>query len=433
MRFPLRRLLPERFFLRKLSMLVGGTIAGQAILVLASPLLTRLFTPAEFGLFGVFAALTSIAAVASALRFEFAIPNVKDDQTAAALAMVAALSSAGLALLLLLPIWLFGDRFAMLLKSPNLVSWLWFLPLAVFCFGLSGTLAYWSLRRGHIAINAISRTLKFGGQAGGQILLGLANGGVFSLIMGYVIGLVASFAHYALRLSPSDRSLICTQPPKRLGRAARENWRYPTFSLPTALLESLCQHTPVLLLVALYDPSIGGFYALAQRVIGMPVRMLSEAASQVFHGELRTTKSNELFHLFLRTLFLFLGLGITFMIPLFFLGPWLFSLVFGAPWRDAGAIVQILMPLYFLRFILSPISQLLYFINHHSIYFLFSIISFLSLAGSFGAGYMYAFDAFKTLLLFSILSSLSFLVHLGITWMLVRNASRRWIPVPGAE
>ncbi|MEO1020499.1 MAG: lipopolysaccharide biosynthesis protein, partial [Pseudomonadota bacterium] len=78
-------LLPETPFLRKLSILASGTVLGQALVILSSPLLTRLFTPAEFGVFAVFAGLAGIAGGLAGLRYEFAIPVMEADADAAAL------------------------------------------------------------------------------------------------------------------------------------------------------------------------------------------------------------------------------------------------------------------------------------------------------------------------------------------------------------
>ena len=44
----------RRGFLRNVSTLAGGAAAGQLAILAAAPLLTRIYAPAEFGVFGVF-------------------------------------------------------------------------------------------------------------------------------------------------------------------------------------------------------------------------------------------------------------------------------------------------------------------------------------------------------------------------------------------
>lgn len=428
----IKRLLPEKSFLHKLSMLAGGTLAGQGMLILVAPLLTRLFTPEEFGFFGVFAALTAMVGVGSALRFEFAIATVHSDAEAAALVKVAVFSSAGMALLLCLLVWLFGGHLAARLEATAFAMWLWLLPLAIFCLGLSATMAYWSIRNGSIGVNAISRALKFSSQGSSQVLLGWLSGGALALILGYITGFIVSFIYYVSRLSPSDLKLIRAQSIARAWQAARDNRRYPIFSLPTGFLESASQHLPVLLLALLFGPAGAGFYSLSQRIIGMPVRMLSDAASQVFHSELRSKSPAELQRAFLRTLLFFGTIGVIGMVPLACLAPSLFAVVFGEPWREAGVIVQLLVPLYLARFIVLPISQLLYLLGRQEIHLITAVLNISGLGIGFTVGYLHAWTMFQTIFLFSLLSACSFAVYLFMTWIIVRRATRLQVP-PIAE
>jgi O-antigen/teichoic acid export membrane protein len=128
----LRRWLPEISFLRKLSILAGGTLLGQALVVLSSPLLTRFFTSEEFGVFAVFGALAGILGAVIALRFELAVLVATDDEDAAALVMVTIVAAAAMALLQVFLIWRLGGWFVAMVDTPVLAGWLWLLPPATF-------------------------------------------------------------------------------------------------------------------------------------------------------------------------------------------------------------------------------------------------------------------------------------------------------------
>jgi O-antigen/teichoic acid export membrane protein len=64
----IKALLPKSSFARNVAVLVGGTAVGQAIVVLASPILTRLYTPEDFGVLAVYASLLGILSTVAALR-----------------------------------------------------------------------------------------------------------------------------------------------------------------------------------------------------------------------------------------------------------------------------------------------------------------------------------------------------------------------------
>ncbi len=419
----LRRLLPETPFLRKLLMLASGTMAGQAILVLSSPLLTRMFTPAEFGGFAVFAAIAAIAGIGTGLRFDFAIPIVRDDADAAALVGMTVLCSVATTALAVLAIWLGRTWLGELTDMSTFWIWLWLLPLAMLLWGLGCAMSFWSVRRGRFAVNGTAFTLQAGSQAGSQLIFGLFGGGVPGLIVGFIIGYFARLGYYVVRVPRVEWALFAQPRLSQIWHNALVNWRYPAMALPSQLLESTCQMAPVIIVAWLFGPGTAGWYALGQRIIGLPVRVLSEAASQVLLGELRHLDGQGLHRFFLRTVFLFTGLGLIGMIPVFLFAPPVFAVVFGEPWREAGIIVQLLVPFYLLRFVVMPISQVLYYLQRQGLVLLSSILTTLAMLGSFGAGYYRALDAQATILLFSLTSSASLALYLAVTWVLTKNAN----------
>ena len=67
-----------------LTLLAGGVLA-QALPLLLGPWLTRLYSPADFGLYHLFAAVAANAAVVACARYEFALPLASSDAEAGAL------------------------------------------------------------------------------------------------------------------------------------------------------------------------------------------------------------------------------------------------------------------------------------------------------------------------------------------------------------
>ena len=81
----LRRVLPRQRFARNVAILAGCAAAGQAIAVLASPMLTRLYTLADFGVRVVFASTLGILTIIASLHYLLAIPLSADDEESASL------------------------------------------------------------------------------------------------------------------------------------------------------------------------------------------------------------------------------------------------------------------------------------------------------------------------------------------------------------
>lgn len=403
-------------FLRRLGLLSGGTLLGQGLVVLSSPLLTRLYTPEQFGFFAVFGALSAILGVAIGLRYEFAVPVVRDDEEAVALVALTALASCLLSAALAVALLFQGAPLAALVGLGDRSDILWLLPAALLLWGVGSGLSFWSIRQGLFRLNGANRIVQFGTQAVGQVGFGLLGLGGVGLVLGYVLGYVTRFVHLALALPRLELARLCRPALGRLWQALRHHWHYPAFSASSSLLQSACHMLPAILVALLYGPAMAGLFALSQRVVALPVRLFSDSASQVFLGEIAKADRERLIRLFKRTTLLFLGIGSVGMLPLLLAGPWLFALVFGDAWREAGVIVQLLVPLHLTRFVVRPISQTLNVLRRQDLHLLSALINGLALVLSFGAGWWLALDAHWTFALFSASSSAAWLLYLLIAW-----------------
>jgi O-antigen/teichoic acid export membrane protein len=67
------RVLPKSRFARNVAVVSAGSAVGQGLLIVSAPVLTRLYTPADFGVLAVYVSILSILAVAATLRYEMAI------------------------------------------------------------------------------------------------------------------------------------------------------------------------------------------------------------------------------------------------------------------------------------------------------------------------------------------------------------------------
>src|SRR6478672_912131 len=121
----------DRPFLQKAVVLISGTAIGQVIPIITAPFVTRIYSPQDYGLFGIFLLLSSVIGVATTMQIENAILIEKDDlsensvlQLCIFLSILAAFFSFVLMLFLHAAI----TRY---FKTPELSNYLYFLPLTV--------------------------------------------------------------------------------------------------------------------------------------------------------------------------------------------------------------------------------------------------------------------------------------------------------------
>ena len=75
----IKRFLPKSTYAKNVLTLMTGTGLAQAIPIAISPILTRIYTPEEFGVFALYMAIASILTVLVTGRYEMAILLPKKD------------------------------------------------------------------------------------------------------------------------------------------------------------------------------------------------------------------------------------------------------------------------------------------------------------------------------------------------------------------
>ena len=144
--------------------------------------------------------------------------------------------------------------------------------------------------------------------------------------------------------------------------AANRYRRFPIYSSPAALLTTAWLQLPALILAAFYGPQVAGWFALGQLVLGAPVALLGDSVGQVYLAEatrLAREPPGALYRLFVSTAVRLFLLGAIPVILIALGGPDLFKFVFGPSWGETGLYVQLLAPMFVLRFVVAPISQTL--------------------------------------------------------------------------
>ena len=356
----LRARFPRGSFARNVGVLAGGAALGQGITLLAAPLLSRLYSPDDFGLLAVYASLLGILSVAANLRYELAIPLPEGDEEAAQVLGLSLAVTVVVSLLAALVVWALGERLLGLIGSPALRPYLWLLPLGVLALGVYQALSYWAMRKRAYA--RIARTRLAQGASGVvvQLALGLLRFGPVGLIVGQVVGQAAgsgSLASLALR---DDRAALRRVGTAGMLAAARRFDRFPKYSTAGALLNSSSLQLPSVLLTAFFGTAVAGWYFFAQRLLRSPLNMVANSVSQVYYGEaprLAREDPRALLALFQRTARRLLVLGAAPLALVAAVGPWAFATLFGERWFDAGVYVRLLAPYLLLQFAFGPVSQ----------------------------------------------------------------------------
>ena len=132
-------------FVMQVATLMSGTALSQGILFAATPLITRLYTPGEFGTFALYVAILGPISVVSAWKYDMAIMLPEDNEDAKALIVLSVLLTLFMSILTFLLIIIFED-IILLYLTDEIKLFLWLVPLGVFFSGLIQILTAWNTR-----------------------------------------------------------------------------------------------------------------------------------------------------------------------------------------------------------------------------------------------------------------------------------------------
>ena len=344
---------------RGLVTVLAGGLTGQGLVVLASPLLTRIYDPSDFGLLGVFTALVAMLTVMSTWRLELAIPLPKEDGDAAAVAWAALSLTAVAAAVVGLVGAFFGESVAALLDAPGLDDVWWLVALSVAALGIAATISAWLVRTQAYGLLGGRNALQGVAQVSTQIGLGLAGAGAPGLLLGLPVGRLFGVGGLLTR-GGLLRQRLPTMGAVRAGLSRYR--RFPLVSSWAALINSAGLQIPVLLISGVYGQASAGLFALAVRIVVAPTVLIGQAVSDVFVGEVgnlvrgdapdveRTLRS---------TAARLLAIGIVPALVVVVAGPWAFAHIFGAEWASSGTFAQLLVLGYLGQFVVAPTSQIL--------------------------------------------------------------------------
>jgi len=368
----LRRLAQSRFF-RGVVAIAGGTAVAQAVGVLLSPIITRLYMPEAMGLWGLFVSFLGVAAVVATLRYEVAIVAASSEEDALALTRSS--------LVLGLVTGVLGAFVFELLRRGNLLgygalptwsSWLVFPALVALSWGMA--LRYYGVRQG--AFGLVGRFTIMQGVARplAQLLLAFLGGAGLLLgeALGRFLGLTALLKILPKAAGPWFR-------PEVLARYRI----YPAVQLPSGFLNKLALLAPVPVFTALYGPAVGGSLALAQRVVGLPVSLIGTAVADVFYGqaaELAREKPRALRGFMIATALRLFLVALPFGLALWLLAPRLSTWIFGSAWEEAGRMMAIMAPWMVAQLAVSPVSRAVFLSRWSWVKFAYDVFSLLIFA-----------------------------------------------------
>ncbi len=397
-------------FYKNILTLASGTALAQVIPIIISPLLTRLYTPEDFGFLAVFLSIATIVSILITGRYELTILLPKENIKGLSLTILSVVLSLSISLMLFLVILLFRNN--IIIVGSELGGWFYVLPLSFGLLGVSQSLNYWLNRNKKFKSIAISKVVKNVANSIVSLGLGFLKFGYSGLIFGLILGQLVSSIFLFIDSYKSSSGIFHKIRFLEIKKLAIRYKDFPKINLFSAILNSLSIELPVVLLTFYFNPVVVGFYALSQRILQAPMGLIGSSIGQVYFQKV-SEQADDIESLKSTTLILYkqlIRLGALPMSILFFFAPSLFSFVFGEEWREAGNYAQVLSLWILFVFISSPLSNLLTILEKHKQSVYFNLVLLISRISSIIIGALFLESGYLTILLYGIVGALIWLV-----------------------
>lgn len=379
-------------FKRDVLTLASGTVVGQVLTVLTSPILARLFAPDAFGIFALVAALVFILTSISSLQYQFAVMLPERDDDAANLFAGALVILLAFSLLLFPVLWLLGPWLADWLNAPSILPYLWLIPLIVLFGGLGSghsILEAWAARKGRFAGISISKaagsiTTSLAKLAAG--FAGFVSGG--GLLVGSMSGSILAPILLARRVWREDMQFFREHIRlHKIGRSLRRYQKFAVYNTPSALLSILSNQSPQFLLAIFFSPAVVGYYAFGYQLLYIPMNLIGASVSQAFYPHATAASRKKELATFVEMTFRrLIEYSLFPSLMLMIVGRDLFSVVFGPQWAEAGVYAQVLSLWLLFWFISIPLSQLINVLEKNEAYFRWNLATLLTRVASIWLG-----------------------------------------------
>ena len=392
-------------FVKNVFIVMSGTAVAQIIGFALTPIISRLYSPTDFGVFGSFNAVLAVFAAGVALDYPQALMLPKENKDAINLFFVSCLSTVLIASGVLIFAFITPNIFQVIIPSSN--GWiLGLLVLAIIILGFNQATHAWCVRAKKFKQTAASHLIRSLSTNGMQVALGWLRGGPIVLIFSAILGNFLASLNLGRVVISDFKSHWREVNWTRMKQLVNEYRDFPMYSASMYVLNTLSTGLPVLLMAHYYGTAIAGFYAFGERVLHAPMSLITGSLRQVLFQRASEINNSggRLLPLYIKTTLGLFALSIVPSAIVIGFAPRIFSWVFGAQWQTSGEFSQSLILWFAFSFCNLPSVLFAKIIRYQRYIFFWNLALFISRAVILSLGGIYL-TATQTILIFSLLGA----------------------------
>jgi len=340
-------------FAKNVRVLTTGTIIAQSITIAVTPVLSRLFTPSDYGLFALFGAVSAMVGTIVSLSFPIRIIFPNRDHEAIKLVLICLLSSIFMGMIIVLVTKFLPDTAITWLRLDSLEDWIFWAIAVGTGTSIVNAFTYWLNRHSEYKKIAFVRII--------QSIIAAAVGisfGILAIRDGLLYAQVISIFSALVFLFIMSKIQFFKASFFGLSSLVRKHKAAPFFLYPTAIIDVFTTQLPFFLIAFWFTTELTGQYKMAYLLLGLPTALIGIAVSQVFNQRFSTAwpDAKKAKALLKKTWFLLAFIGFFPFLIITFSSEAIFSFFLGEKWIVAGQMASILAIMSYVSLIHSPTS-----------------------------------------------------------------------------
>jgi len=382
--------------------LASGSIAAQVITFLATPIITRIYSPDDFGFFALFISIISVLGVLSALRYDNALPLSNGDEERPLLKISILINLIYVAFIFLI----FALDLPILnqyLADNGLKDFWYLIAVGILINGFHATINYLGVKQKLFVEISKSKIIQSIILLGSQ-LIGFNFGGI-ALVISYILGQFSFILFLAKKIKNNINNTNTS-----MTHCMKKYRKFPLYSTPEGLVNTFSAESVVLIGSLYFSSFFLGVYILVNKLIALPAGMISGSISQSFyvHGAeakregsisiLTSDLINKIIKLI--TLPAFLGLII---------GPDMVPIIFGNQYTYGSNLIAFIIVWVYFQTLSATLTPLISIYNVQNIGLIWNLFLFLIRIFSIVIAIHYE-NFLLLIMLFSLTSAFSYII-----------------------
>lgn len=400
-------------FLINTLKLSTAPLVTQLLSFFLMPLITRLYTPSDFGVFNIFSSYVAVLAVFCGLGYHQAIVLPKKDSGGFKLLLISFLLNLVLVIILILLVIFSPFSIYEKLNLIEIYDYRHLIYLSLFFQGIYFMLLGWNIRMENYGLIAFSRISRILTDKSTIIFLAFFSVAASSnLIIGEILGTIITCFIFLIyfKIKKEYFNNNFSNYIQDLKKLVIKHRQFPLYNVSNDLLYRFKTALIIGLLTFYFSTDVVGQYGMALLILAIPTTLVGSSIGEVFYQNIARLDNLEDIALFSLKIFRILCLcSLSIFVFLSFFSEELLPFFLGENWYSTGTFISILCFSIFFEFIFSPLQSVLKKINKQQVLFYFSLTSLLLSTVSILIGGFYE-DIVLTFFLFSVFNGLNTLI-----------------------